>query len=354
LFNDFALSRYSTQTDAISQPYIMHTTAAAESLVINATVYNPDLNPAVPGTLGELYRTEGGVAYTLPPGDYSVELRNIDGALLATYPFVVNFQSEYSPDPGAHPGAPINPQDAPPFPSDPTSKVDVSFIVPWADGTYSVSLVHLGTLLDQRLVSNNPPQVLITSPTSAEIWKQGETHTVSWQGLDLDGDPLVYTLFYSNDAGANWTLLQGDLTTDSYLVNVDSMAGGSDVRFRVVATDGMNTAVDETDQSITIPNQPPVPNIFSPANGSYTIPGGLVVLQGSAMDMEDGSLPEGSLVWSSDRQGELGIGSSVAINTLQPGMHIITLTATDSFGISVKTSVKVYIAYPIYTPLVGR
>ncbi len=354
LFNDFALSSFSTQIDANNQPYIMHPTAAGESLVINATVYNPDLNPQIPGALGELYRTESGVAYILPTGDYAVELRNVDGAVLASYPFVVNFHSEYSPEPGVPAGTTIGPQDAPPFPSDPTSKVDVSFIVPWMDGTQSVALVHLGNLLDQRVVSNNPPQVLITSPTGAETWNEGETHTITWQGLDLDGDPLLYNLFYSNNGGSDWILLQGNLTTATYQVDVNSMAGGSDVRFRVVASDGINTAIDETDQAITIPNRPPVPTILTPANGLTTVPGGLVVLHGSAMDMEDGSLPDSGLVWSSDRQGELGVGASVALNSLESGTHIITLTATDSYGISAQTSVLIHIAYSIFTPFVER
>ena len=350
MFNDLVPGLYSDQVLTNSQPYVMHPTAAAESLVVNATVYNPDLNPPIPGALGELYRTEGGEAFSLPSGDYAIELRNVDGAPLASYPFIVDFKSEYGPDPGAHAGT----EGDPPFPPDPNTKVDVSFIVPWVDGTYSVTLVHAGAVLDQRFVSNNPPQVLITSPTGAEIWKQGETHPITWQGLDLDGDRLVYTLFYSNDGGANWVLLQGNLSAESYNVDVNSMAGGSDVRFRVVATDGINTAVDETDQAITIPNQAPVPTIFNPGNGAYTPPGGLVVLSGSGMDMEDGSLPDGSLVWSSNRQGELGIGPSVPINSLLPGEHIITLTATDSYGISAQTSVMINIAYPMYTPLVGR
>ena len=354
MFNNLALSHYSTQTGTSSQPYVMHPTAAGESLVINATVYNPDLAPEVPGTLGELYRTESGEAYTLPAGNYAIELRNADGAALASHPFMVNFESEYDPDPGAHTSAPNGPEDAPPFPPEPTSKVDVSFIVPWVDGTQSVALVHGEELLDERLVSNNPPQVLITSPTGAETWNLGETHEVAWQGLDLDGDSLVYTLFYSNNGGAEWILLAGDLTATTYPVDVNSMAGGSDVRFRVVATDGINTAVDETDQAITIPNQPPSPNILNPASGSVVVPGGLVVLQGSATDMEDGTLPDGSLVWSSNRQGELGVGPSVALNTLNPGKHVITLTATDSYGISVQASVQIDIAYPLFIPLVAR
>jgi hypothetical protein len=103
-----------------------------------------------------------------------------------------------------------------------------------------------------------------------------------------------------------------------------------------------------------LPTWTPVPTIINPSNGSYTIPGGLVVLMGTAMDMEDGSLPDSSLVWSSDRQGELGVGPSVALNSLESGTHIITLTATDSYGISMEAHVQINIAYPLFTPLLGR
>lgn len=354
MFNKLATSLYSTQQSDRGTPYKMVTTAASQSLAISATIYNPDLNPEVDGELGALYRTDGGVEYLLPAGDYSVELRNSDGAVLASHPFVVDFQSEYSPDPSAHAGSHDGPEDEPPFPPQPTSKVDVSFIVPWIDGTQTIALVHLGQTLDQRQVSSNPPQVFITDPTGAEIWNPGETHEISWQGLDLDGDSLLYTVLYSNNDGVDWILLAGDLITPTYTVDVDSMAGGSDVRFRVVATDGINTAVDETDQAITIPNQPPIATILNPADGSITVPGGLVVLQGMGSDMEDGTLAEDKLVWSSDRQGELGIGASVALNTLEPGAHTITLTVTDSYGIPESASVQINIAHPVFMPVVVR
>ena len=218
MFNDFALSRYSTQIDVNNQPYIMHPTAAGELLVVNATVYNPDLNPEVPGALGELYRTEGGVAYTLPP-----EIMPSSCAMLTEpyWPVIPSWLISKASTAQTRELTPVHiGTRPPPFPAEPTSKVDVSFIVPWMDGTYSVTLVHQGNLLDQRVVSNNPPQVLITSPTGAETWNHGETHTISWQGLDLDGDPLVYTLFYSNNGGSDWVLLQGDLTQPSYTVDV--------------------------------------------------------------------------------------------------------------------------------------
>ncbi|MBE0695685.1 MAG: hypothetical protein IH586_02070, partial [Anaerolineaceae bacterium] len=108
------------------------TTTAVESLQINATIYNPAFSPPVPGKLGPLYKSGTGLAYLLKPGAYAAQLRDAQGNPLATYPFVVNFESEYDAHNGSdpEPGGPLL-NDPPPFPPDPTKQVDVSFIVPW-------------------------------------------------------------------------------------------------------------------------------------------------------------------------------------------------------------------------------
>ena len=149
-------------------------------------------------------------------------------------------------------------------------------------------------------------------------------------------------------------MLANELTETSFTVDTDSLAGGSDVRFRVVATDGVNTTLDETDQAISVPNHAPEISLLNPVNGKTYLPGALVVLQGSGTDMEDGTLPNLALSWSSDVQGGLGIGTSVAINSLMPGTHNITLTATDSLGKSSSTTVTILIGYNVLLPLVVR
>jgi hypothetical protein len=262
----------------------------------------------------------------------------------------VNFESEYD----AHGEVPHIPGSEPPFPPDPTTRVDVSFIIPWVDGAKTVVLTDLVNILDQRSPSPNPPQVFITAPSGQETWLPKSTHTLTWQGLDLDGDSLSYSVFYSNDGGANWVLMQSGLSSSFFDVNVDDMAGGSDVRFRVVATDGLNTGLDETDEAISIPNQTPLATILNPSQGGIYNPGSLVVLQGMGIDFEDGTLPDEALVWSSDVEGGLGIGPSVGLNTLTPGKHVITLDTVDSLGIHSSTSVNITIAYPLYLPVTIR
>ncbi|GAB4579111.1 MAG: hypothetical protein Fur0022_18490 [Anaerolineales bacterium] len=338
------------QSERWGRYFALMPNGADESLVVNATIYNPSTIPTIPGKLNDLYQIDAGVSYTPLPGDYAVELWNVDGTTIYSQTFEVNFESEYD----AHTGGPFAPTDDPPFPPEPTGQVDVSFIIPLLPGTVQVVLTHQGTVLDARAVSANPPQVLITSPTEEESWLPGSTHTLTWQGLDLDGDALTYTLLYSNDGGTTWVLLDGGFTETSYEVQTDSLAGGSDVRFRVVATDGVNTALDETDAAITVPNQAPQATILNPAPNGYYSPGHLIVLQGYGTDMEDGSLPEEALSWSSDVNGGLGIGPSLPITTLTPGTHVITLTVTDSYGISSSVSVTINIAYPMYLPLIVR
>jgi hypothetical protein len=122
----------------------------------------------------------------------------------------------------------------------------------------------------------------------------------------------------------------------------------------VVASDGINTGFDETPATITIPNHAPIPIISEPVPGSFHHPGDLIVFAGIATDMEDGTLPGSALVWSDNVQGGLGTGPTLPINTLTPGKHIITLTATDSYGISSSTTVDIFVGYALFLPVTRK
>lgn len=324
-------------------------TAFTQSLVVNATIYNPGTSSTYTGHFGGLERISSGLAYPVPSGLFAVEELDVKDALLNSMSFNVNFTSEYH-EPGSGIPSPI-------FPSADTGAENVSFIMPFADGTRSIRLVYNGAVqqvLDTRVVSLNAPQVTITSPVTAVSWPALSNQVLSWTGSSLDGLPLTYSIYYSNDGGAGWVILASDLTATSYNVIVDSMAGGSDVRFRVVASDGVNTGFDETPATITIPNHPPQPIISDPVSNSFHAPGDLIVFHGIATDMEDGTLPDASLNWSDSVQGSLGIGPTVPINDLKPGKHTITLTATDSYGVSSSTAVTLFVGYGVFLPKLSK
>ena len=352
MFTGLATTALNAAAASPEQPNvgILYETAAAQSLMVSATIYNPDVSAQKGGKLGDLVRVSGGLAYDVPQGEYAIELRK-GSSVLAQKSFMVSFRSEYAGHGGTHPEGTA---DAPPFPPEPSPQADVTFILPWVAGADTVALVHNGQVLDQRRVSAHAPTVQITGPTAATTWPAGSMQTITWTGSDADGDALTYSLLYSNDGGAHWVLLADHLTATSYTVEVNSLAGGTDARFRVVANDGLDIGSDETKAPISVPDQAPFVVISNPANGATFVPGALIVFQGSATDMEDGTLPDGALVWSSDRQGVLGTGPSLPTNTLLPGPHVIKLTATDSKGQASTLTVGVFIGTRIYLPVMMK
>jgi glucose/arabinose dehydrogenase len=88
-------------------------------------------------------------------------------------------------------------------------------------------------------------------------------------------------------------------------------------------------------------NGAPVVHIIEPA-GVLTVPESTAVtLRGTATDPEDGTLSGASVKWTSTRDGQLGTGDSIRVSTLSAGNHVITLTATDSKGLSASATVPV-------------
>ncbi len=156
--------------------------------------------------------------------------------------------------------------------------------------------------------------------------------TASWDGSDADGDPLSYSLLYSNDSGASWETLLAGLTDEQVELDTAQLPGGPGM-LRVLATDGFLSAMD-TSGTFTVPLHSPDASIVLPDPGQVFYPTQQVTLQGSAYDLEDGSLDDTAFAWSSDLDGFLGTGATFSTSELSTGAHVITLTVTDSDGMS--------------------
>jgi hypothetical protein len=307
-------------------------TGSSESLVVNVTISNTS---PISGHLGALHKLPIDIANLPPNGPYAIQLRN-GAQVLFTQPFGVNFTDEYTPT-LMHPFA------------------DVSFIMPSVVTATSVVLLHNNNVLDTRNISANPPTVAFTNPSGPQTWGAGTTQTLSWTGSDTDGDTLTYSLLYSYDNGVTWQIIATSLTTTTFLVDVDSLAGGTDVRFRVVASDGFNMSYAETPAAINVPNKAPQATIASPVTNQFVLADSLLVMQGIGLDLEDGTLPGASLVWSSHRQGTLGIGANLPTNILATGQHTITLTVQDSLGQPASAAVSIFVGTSqVFLPLVIR
>ena len=89
---------------------------------------------------------------------------------------------------------------------------------------------------------------------------------------------------------------------------------------------------------------PPFPVIISsPNNGTHFEVGEEITFTGSAKDFQDGELTGGSLVWTSDQDGQIGEGNTFTRDDLSEGKHKITLTATNSHDEERTTTITITI-----------
>ncbi|MCX7854261.1 MAG: hypothetical protein N2383_15950, partial [Caldilineales bacterium] len=282
-------------------------------------------------TLETLYRLTD-----IPPGepptpgnDWALALLAADGNTLASYPFTPKEDTDAGEQ------------------AEPTASIIET--VPWVPGTARVVVRYRGQTVAERVVSPNPPMVKLLEPNGGEVL--GDLALVRWTASDPDGDPLTYALLYSTDNGATWQAVATELTGTQHTADLTALPGSDQARFRVVVSDGVNTATDRSDAPFKVARKAPQAIIIAPDEGAHFLPEQQVVLAGEGYDAEDGNLPDSGLHWHSDRDGDVGSGRHLSVVGLQDGWHRITLTVTDGDGNTTTATRAVFIGVPHYLPL---
>jgi hypothetical protein len=282
-------------------------------------------------TLESVYQVSQTATVPLPePGDWTIALLDAGDNDLATY----SFQPDELTDAEESPGTPAV----------------IAEVVPWAPGAVKVEIRYGDEVVDSSSASANAPVVSLTSPTDGSVLPEGP-FTVTWDGSDVDGDPLAYSLLYSNDGGTSWETLLTGLSAEEAELDTAQLPGGSGM-LRVLATDGFLSAMD-TSGAFTVPLHAPDASIILPNPDQVFFPTQQVTLQGTAYDLEDGSLEDPAFEWSSSLDGVLGTGATFNTTELTTGAHVITLTVTDSDGMSASVERSITIADEDYVEAVN-
>jgi hypothetical protein len=253
------------------------------------------------------------------PGDYAILLRDSVGAVLARYPF--------TPRPG-HPGPAQGPS-----PGE-ERDVEVLFInelVPYVDGATRVDVEGPDGLLYTVVAGLASPTVTLTTPNGGEILA-GETIPLAWSAGDPDDDDLRFNLQYSADDGATWEMVAQGLSGTSFDLDASNVRNSEQARFRVWASDGIHTAVDQSDASFRVSNRVPAVFITEPPDGAVIAAGQTATFVGDAFDSDLGIMDDAQLGWSSSRDGPLGSGALLSVANLSLGTHTIALRADDGEG----------------------
>ncbi|MBM3188386.1 MAG: hypothetical protein FJZ90_06645 [Chloroflexi bacterium] len=219
-------------------------------------------------------------------------------------------------------------------------------LIPWVEGTTRIAVLYRDGAAAARAVSAHAPVVTLLSPNGGELW-EGDEVVVRWLGTDADGDALTYALQYSADAGTTWTAVAVGLSGDETTLPLAHIPGSDNALLRIIASDGVLTGQDTSDATFRVAGKAPEAYIISPAAGHSYTADQQVVLVGEGYDVEDGILDDPSLSWHSDLAGDLGTGTHLSVLGLGKGVHVITLTATDSELNSAKTSVTIYVDMPL-------
>ena len=198
-----------------------------------------------------------------------------------------------------------------------------------------IVLSYNGSLLATLTASPNPPTLSLTAPNGGEDFTSG-TVNIAWSGSDLDGNSLAYTIEYSADDGATWHPLALNLPAQNLAIDSSQLAATTQGLIRVIASDGLDTAIAQSAATFTVQPHAPVVSINAPIRGSIFIADQQLFLDASAYDMQDGPLSGTNVQWSSDRDGALGAAAIVNFDArnLSEGNHTITVTATDSAGLT--------------------
>jgi chitinase len=197
-------------------------------------------------------------------------------------------------------------------------------------------------------VSSNAPTITLTAAPAPGQVVSG-VYTITWQSDDADSDLLHHIVEYSHN-GRDWFVLASNITVTQTIEDFDALPGGQQARFRVFVSDGVNSA-EATSAAFVVPPKPPEVFIESPKPGARYMAGTNVPLSGWANDEQDGNLySSDALVWYSDQDGILARGPDLNTHTLSVGTHTITLSATNSAGLTGSTSVTITIEAFTGTP----
>lgn len=248
------------------------------------------------------------VGQPLPePGAFAIHLRDANNNLLASYPFTPTVYED----------------------ADDHHAYYLNVFVPYPAGVQKIEVRKGDQVLDSRTVSAHAPNVTVITPNGGETVGEAGV-TAAWSMSDADGDPLSATVLFSANNGQSWQTLAVNITDTQVALSYAALPGTTQGRLRVLVTDGVNTIEDQSDAPFTIAQHAPQAAILAPAANATFVVSQTVLLHGSGYDVEDGLLPDSAFVWQSDRDGVLGTGSELAINTLSAGTHVITLRVTDS------------------------
>ena len=158
--------------------------------------------------------------------------------------------------------------------------------------------------------------------------------TLKWSSRDADGDKRFSTLQYAAD-GKHYVTIAAALKKRKFKVDPATFPAATRLASASSSPTASSPGSTSPSRSQVAAKAPTDLDRNAGSTAPRSAEGQSVQLVASVTDDQDARLYD-DVVWSSDAQGELGKGGSLA-TVLQPGTHVITATVTNSLGKSAST-----------------
>jgi len=295
-----------------------------------------------PDGVGELYSAEPIVSSAIVQGAgsgfYHIELIDQFGHLQFSYHFdPVEIAQEGTDDQPA----------------------DFSFIVPQISNLEHVRLQRGTETLAMLSAATTPPELSI--PSSLESGEGSDIVNLSWQTAGstarraTDSQTTV-NVRYSPDGGETWQIIAVGLTGNEFDLSRAQLPASENGLIELVAVDRTQSSTNRVTIGRVGDKAPYVGIMLDEDKNFYT--GEPIILESIAMDMDDGTISDENLVWSTPKLGRLGTGSTLLYTgLLSPGSYTIQLTATDNGGNQTQDSVRITVGADgqrVYLPFISR
>jgi hypothetical protein len=168
------------------------------------------------------------------------------------------------------------------------------------------------------------------------------SQTITWDASSPNGDPLVYSLYFRDSPGGPWILLKDKLTDPTFAWDTKSVADGR-YAVKVSASDaaanprGDGKVASRVSDVLVIDNTPPVIGDLKTTVQGKSVRIDLRVTDRTSavasMDYSVDSNDGWQMVLPTDKifdQPEESV--AITVDDLTPGVHQITLRATDAHG----------------------